>query len=94
MAIALMLTPAIVAAIISTDIHARASSTLRWAGWESFDDEPRQHAWGRRPLAERGHFLAKSFRVMKRKPLARARAFGVVPVTHVTVGVSPPLATK
>jgi len=70
-----------------------------WAGWEALMMNLVNTPGGAAFWEERGYVFGAEFQghvadIMKRKPDPRARAFGVVPVTHVTAGVTPPPATK
>lgn len=70
-----------------------------WAGWEALMMNLVNTPGGADFWAERGYVFGAEFQshvadIMKRKPDPRARAFGVVPVTHVTERVEPSPASK
>ena len=60
-----------------------------WAGWEALEMNLVNTAGGAALWAERGYVFGQDFQahvadVMARKPDPRAKAFGVVPVSHVS----------
>ena len=64
-----------------------------WAGWEALMMNLVNTPGGAAFWGERGYVFGKEFQdhvaaIMQRKPDPRAKAFGVVPVTHVTAQVS------
>jgi hypothetical protein len=64
-----------------------------WAGWEALMMNLVNTPGGAAFWGERGYVFGEEFQdhvaaIMKRQPDPRAKAFGVVPVTHVTAQVS------